>query len=185
MSDQDIGLLDVVPWTHGYAHSWALRWMVANSEPARAAVLSVFLPDGRGPWRVKQIDREYRVGRHRADLRAVVTDIRGRETTVLIETKVNDDLSDHQLRAYCGEPAEVVIYAPGLTGLLLAANDCVARERWVTGRQVTAALAGVSLPDLVRSYLTEVAVQADRMGAARAAARGDASDFPVRRASAE
>lgn len=45
------------------------------------------------------------------------------------------------------------------------------------GRQVADALRGLELPDLIRSYVKEVAAQADRMDAAREAARGERPDF--------
>jgi hypothetical protein len=172
----DVPLFDIVPWTHGYAHSWALRWMLIKNRAAREALLALFLSDGGGPWNVETVTRESRVGRHRADLRFEAHEAVGRAKAVLLETKVNDALSESQVRAYCREQAEVIIYAPGLTGLLHEGNGPVDRERWVTGRQVTRALAGLEFPDLNRSYLEEVAAQADRMDAARRAARGD-DDF--------
>ncbi len=173
----DVALFDVVPWKHGYAHSWALRWVVTNHPAARDALLGLFLPDGGPPWSVEGVTREFRVGRNRADLRFEASDSAGRTTVVLIETKVNDDLSEAQLQTYCREPAQVIVYGPGLTGLLHAESDPIARERWVTGRQVTDALAGLSLPDLILSYLNEVAVQADRMDAVLEAVRGGRDDF--------
>jgi len=174
----DVGLLDVVPWTHGYAHSWALRWMLANNDQARDALFALFVPDGRAPWHIERpIELEHRVGRHRADLRVVATDISGRAATVIVETKVNDGVSDSQLRAYCSETVDVVVPGPGLTGLLHGGNESVACERWMTGREVVDALSDVDLPDLIRSYVGEVAAQADRMDGARAAARGERADF--------
>src|SRR4051812_31010057 len=89
VSARDVGLLDVVPWTHGYVHSWALRWMLDHSESARDAVLTLFVPRGRPPWTVTAIEPEHRVGRHRVDLRVDATDAAGRESTVMVETKVN------------------------------------------------------------------------------------------------
>lgn len=173
----DVPLFEVVPWKHGYAHSWALRWAIDNRPAARDALLALFLPEGDPPWSVEGVTREFRVGRNRADLRFDAVDSAGRTTVVLIETKVNEDLSERQLLRYCSEAAEVIVYAPGLTGLLHAGSDPVDRERWVTGRQVTDALAGLELPDLIHSYLNEVALQADRMDAARSAVRGEQADF--------
>jgi len=175
---EDVGLLDVVPWTHGYVHSWALRWMLGNSEAARDALFTLFVPDGHAPWNVESVDVEHRVGRHRADLRVMAKDGIGRSVTVLIETKVNDSLSDAQLRAYCSESPDVVVYGPGLTGLLLGGNDPCCCERWVTGRNLAVALSDVDLPELLRSYVAEVGAQADRMDAASAASRGERADFP-------
>jgi hypothetical protein len=31
----------IVPWTGGYVHSWALRWMLSNSEAARDALFTL------------------------------------------------------------------------------------------------------------------------------------------------
>ena len=168
----DVPLFDVVPWTHGYAHSWALRWILLKHPAARDALLGLFLPDGVGPWRVENLSREFRVRRQRVDLRFEARDAAGRATVVLVETKVNDEVSENQIAAYCSEEAEVIIYGPGLTGLLREGNEPVDCERWVTGRQVTSALADLPFPDLLSSYLKEVAAQADRMDAARRAARG-------------
>jgi len=178
VSADSVGLLDVVPWTHGYVHSWALRWMLEHSEPARDALLTLFVPQGQAPWTLRVVEPEHRVGRHRVDLRVDVTDADGHDTTVLVETKVNDAVSESQLSTYCAERAEVVLYAPGLTGLLLASGDPAYRELWVTGSEVTRVLEGIDLPELLRGYLNEVAMQAARMDAAKAAARGDALDFP-------
>lgn len=178
MSDVEVGLLDIVPWTHGYAHSWALRWMLEYDAAARNALLNVFFRDHDGAWCDARVDLEHRVGRHRADLRIVAMDAAGDTATVLVETKVNDELSEAQLRAYCATGATVVVYAPGLTGLLLGGNArSGGREwSWLTGRQVSDALRDVDLPHLLRTYLDEVVAQADRMDAARAAARGEPVD---------
>src|SRR4051812_38780081 len=100
MSGDGIRLLDVVPWTHGYAHSWALRWMLQNSDAARSAVLGLFLPDAHGPWTIHDIRREYPVGRHRVDLRIATRGADDQQRAVLVETKVNDALSESQLRTY-------------------------------------------------------------------------------------
>lgn len=72
----------------------------------------------------------------------------------------------------------MVVYGPGLTGLLLGGNDPCYRERWVTGQNLAVALSDVDLPKLLRSYVDEVAAQADRMDAASAASRGERADFP-------
>ena len=166
-------MFEVVPWTHGYAHSWALRWMLVNDATARDRLLGIFVPEGKSPWSVENVSREAKVGRQRADLHFAAIDALGRQTSVLVETKVNDELKEPQIEAYCATSAEVIIYAPGLTGLLHAEADPIGRERWVTGRRLADALRGdLRLPDLIRSYLEEVAEQAVRMDAAREAARG-------------
>ena len=93
----DVPLFDVVPWTHGYAHSWALRWMVANDELARDRLLGVFLPEGDPPWSVGNMTCEFKVGHNRADPRFDARDSAGGQTAVLIETKVNDALKERQI----------------------------------------------------------------------------------------
>jgi hypothetical protein len=173
----DVPLFELVPWTHGYAHSWALRWLLLNDPAPRDVLLGLFLPERVPPWTLESVTREFRVDRHRADLCLLASDSSGRANVVLIETKVNDALSECQVRTYCDATADVILYGPGLTGLLHGASEPIACERWVTGRQVADALTGLELPDLIRSYLSEVACQADRMDAARAAARGERPGF--------
>ena len=169
----DVPLFDVVPWTHGYAHSWALRWMLLNDQAARDRLLNLFLPDMTPPWEVSGVTREFKVGRHRADLRVEASDGGGREAAVLVETKVNDDLNEAQVESYCATGAHVILYGPGLTGLLHSESDPLDAERWVTGRQLIDAVGEADrLPDLIRSYLAGVAAQVERMSAARLAARG-------------
>lgn len=58
------------------------------------------------------------------------------------------------------------------------AVGCIAGELWVTGAQIAAALDGVYLPWIVRSYLNAVAAEADRMQQARAYARRERDGFP-------
>lgn len=169
----DISLFEVVPWTHGYAHSWALRWMLTDDQDARDQLLGLFLPEGEPPWRVEGMIGEFKVRGNRADLHFESIDATGRRTAVLIETKVNDALRKAQIEAYCATGAEVIVYGPGMTGLLHADGPPIDRERWITGRQVVDVLGDAGwLPDLLRSYLAEVGAQAARMQAARKAARG-------------
>lgn len=169
----ELQMFDLVPWSHGYAHSWALRWMLLHHPESRDRLLALLIPDGKPPWKVPDVDREFRVRGHRADLRFQAHSAIGNRTEVLVETKVNDDLKPAQLDAYCSINAEVIVYGPGLTGLLHTGADRISREQWITGRQILDSLAGVTdLPDLMMTYLGGVRVQADRMDAARVAARG-------------
>jgi hypothetical protein len=178
MPDLEVGLLDVVPWTHGYAHSWAIAWMLGN-DATRDAVLDTFLADGAAPWKLQgSVEREYKVGRHRADLRIKAIDAQRRPRTMLLETKVNDDLKEAQIEAYCDSGADVVIYGPGLTGMLHSDADPIGCEKWVTGGELVAALEGIELPALLQSYVDEVQVQAQRMNLARECVRGEVEDFP-------
>jgi hypothetical protein len=169
----ELHMFDLVPWSHGYAHSWALRWMLLHHREARDRLLALLNPDGKPPWQVPHVDCEFKVRGHRADLRFEAHSSVGNRTEVLIETKVNDDLKPAQLNAYCSTDAEVIVYGPGLTGLLHTGADRISREQWITGRQILDSLAGVTdLPELIVSYLGGVRAQADRMDAARVAARG-------------
>jgi hypothetical protein len=169
----EVGLLDVVPWTHGYAHSWAIRWMLGHNDAAAQALMTTFVPSRRGPWTVHPPDVEFGVEGARADLRIVASDGAGEPVTVLLETKVNDQLTDGQIRAYVKHSEHVVLYVPGLTGLLLESRSRPDGVVWVTGRRLVEALRHVQLPQLVQSYVDEVAAQADDMDAARKAARRD------------
>ena len=169
----ELQMFDLVPWSHGYAHSWALRWMLLHHQEARDRLMTLLIPDGQPPWQVPQVDREFKVRGHRSDLRFEAHSEVVNRTEVLVETKVNDDLKPAQINAYCSTDAEVVLYGPGLTGLLHTGADRISRERWIIGQQVLDSLAGVTdLPELIMSYLGGVRVQAERMNAARVAARG-------------
>lgn len=178
MGNLDVELFDLVPWTHGYAHSWALRWMLDHHQAARDALLGLFLPHSNSPWGILPVEREPRINGQRADLRIVATDGDGRTSELIVETKVNDRLYEKQVRAYCQRPdAIVVLYGPGLTGLLHGGSEAFDREFWVTGREVTNTLCDIDLPDLIHSYIRGVVAQADRMDGACAAARGEVDDF--------
>ncbi len=173
MGPKNVPLFEVVPWSHGYAHSWALRWLLLNNQQARDRLLKLFLPAGAAPWTIQGMKREYPVNRNRADLRFEALDAGGSCTEVLVETKVNDAVRDPQIEAYCDTSAAVILYGPGLTGLLHAGAQPIAHERWVSGRQVTEALQGLpELPDLIVSYLTAVTAQANRMESALRAVAG-------------
>ena len=45
----DPELLDVVPWSHGYAHSWVLSWLIGH-EPSRTPILNLLAGIDGGPW---------------------------------------------------------------------------------------------------------------------------------------
>lgn len=178
VSEPDIGLLDVVPWTHGYAHSWAVRWILDKHPAGRQALMHLFVPDRAGPWEISDLRLEPKFHRHRADLTFEAVGAHGETARVIVETKVNDDMKDGQLKAYCEASEHVVLYVPGLTGLLLAENPHRHQVRWVSGSQLADALSGVHLPHLLKSYVQEVAGHARDMEHARAAARGERDDLP-------
>src|SRR4051812_34975292 len=116
MDAPEVRLLDVVPWSHGYAHSWAMRWMLGHDPQAAEALMALFVPSHSGPWAVDLPRAEYGVPGARADLMIAAQDGDGRRLQVLLETKVNDQLTERQIQAYLDHAHHVVIYAPGLTG---------------------------------------------------------------------
>ena len=136
MDNRDVGLLDVVPWTHGYVHSWALRWMLGNDQRARDALLDLFVDNARRSWAIDRdgIVLEHRVGRPPGGP-VRTSDRRGEpEGYGPGRNQINDAIRKSQIETYCGERAEVVLYGPGLTGLPLGASDPLVRElatrRW-------------------------------------------------------
>ena len=145
--------------------------------------MRVFVPGWAGPSELSNVRLECRFGRHRADLTFDAAGADGEAVTVILETKVNDDLSDGQLRAYSEASDHVVVYAPGLTGLLLSDNPARPglHARWVTGRLLASALGDVQLPPLLQTYVEEVAARADDLEWARQAARGERDDLPATR----
>lgn len=92
VGELDVGLLDIVPWTHGYAHSWAVRWILDSHPVGRQALMHLCVPDRAGPWQVSGLRLEQRYGRHRADLTFDAVGADGETASVILETKVNDDL---------------------------------------------------------------------------------------------
>lgn len=176
-SDATPALLDVVPWTYGYAHSWALAWLIEN-ERSRSGVLALLSPNTSPPWTlIEPVAREHRVQGARADLAVRATDGMGREVSIAVETKVADRIKAQQLGFYREEGYETVLYVPGLTGLLYAPNGPVAGERWVNGLDIVRAVSAIELPWIISSYVEAVAAEARRMDDARAFGRGEFYDF--------
>jgi hypothetical protein len=177
VTDAGPALLEVVPWNHGYAHSWALAWLLEH-DAARDAVLGVLLPDGAAPWTLEgPVRREHFVPGARADLAFDAMDSSGRTMAVAVETKVADPIKPAQLERYCDEGFEVVLLVPGLTGLLFAPNAPIVCEWWITGAQIASAVEDIELPPIIRTYLDAVETEAARMDDALAMARGERDDF--------
>ncbi|HEY4280381.1 MAG TPA: hypothetical protein VGM91_19320 [Conexibacter sp.] len=171
-------LLEVVPWHYGFAHSWAMAWLIENAG-TRDRLLDLLVPGGTAPWQLEgRVRREHRVNGARADLAFEVVDSVGRTVEVALETKVADPIKQTQLERYRDAGRHVVLYVPGVTGMLFAPNGPVAGETWVTGRQLADALEGVELPWIVGSYVRAVADEAGRMDRARAFARRE-RDMPA------
>lgn len=86
------------------------------------------------------------------------------------------------MKAYCHASEHVILYAPGLTGFLLAENPLRHRVRWVSGSQLVEALSDVPLPHLLETYVREVAGHARDMDQALSVVRGERDDLPAPRA---
>jgi hypothetical protein len=114
-------LLDVVPWPYGYAHSWALAWLINNDE-SRDRMLALLGANGRPPWTLSLSAREHAVAGARADLALEAVDSAGQEVAIAVETKVGDPIRPEQLLTYAAEGFQPVLFVPGLTGLLFAPN---------------------------------------------------------------
>jgi len=107
----DPELLDVVPWSHGYAHSWVLRWLIGH-EPSRTPILNLLAGIDGGPWALtRPVAREFSVRRARADLAAWATGRDGETVAIAVEVKVNDPISEMQLAAYVAADLQMSVAA--------------------------------------------------------------------------
>lgn len=173
---EDPELLDVVPWSYGFAHSWALRWMLRQPPLADRVFSAVPGLNLRHPISVGSIDREKQFGSARADLAVAVADASGDILPFAIETKTNEgEVSEGQLAAYVQEKHTPLLYLPGLTGLLIACTDLEDGNYRLTGKSLVTAVAPVraALPKFIASYVDAVEQEAFRLASARCAARGD------------
>jgi hypothetical protein len=171
-------LLEVVPWSRGDAHTWALKWLIGE-DATRDRVMAFLDPAGAPPWRLTdELRTEYKLPGTRADLAVHAVDAGGREVKIAVETKVNDRINAAQLERYRDARYASVVFAPGLSGVLYRDNPEIAGERWLSGRDLVEAVAGVELPWIIRSYIEAVATEAQRMDQARAFSRGELDDFP-------
>ncbi|MBA3327503.1 MAG: hypothetical protein H0T43_04295 [Solirubrobacterales bacterium] len=172
-------MLEVVPWRQGYAHTWALRWLLTNAPYADRVLQALRLP-GAAPHRViGEVRTEHRIPGARPDLAFDAHDADGRSITAFIETKVNDKLSHTQLTTMCKQADHVVLYVPGLTGVLMWCGGPAASEMWLTGRDLVDALSGLQLPPIVGPYVEAVGAEADRIDAWRSCARGESAATPA------
>src|SRR4051794_8420404 len=90
-ADVDPSLLEVVPWSQGYAHSWALAALLADQRTAAAILGSLpELPGAPPHVIVGPIRRERPFKGARSDLAFTVRNADGAEHGIAVETKVND-----------------------------------------------------------------------------------------------
>lgn len=164
-------LLEVVPWNYGFAHSWALRWLLERADLADRVMGAVGGMDGQRAWSLKgTVEHEKPLRPARADLAFTLIDAKGSEQKIAVETKVNDPLRPEQLRAYVEMGYQPVVYLPGLTGL--AAEAIPERdEARLKGAELARALEGTPLPSFIESYVRAVREEAERMADALVAAR--------------
>lgn len=157
------GLLDVVPWRYGFAHTWALRWLLTQGDLAPLVLGSV--PKwqlGHGPRVVEGPETEKRFGGFRADLAFAVETRDGHRYDVALETKVEDTYRAEQVAGYQREGRVALMYLPGLTGFLIAGNQREHGELHLTGDALATALDDEDLPHLIGSYLRTVRSESER-----------------------
>lgn len=165
------GLLDLVPWQYGFAHSFALRWLLQQPTLGSSvlAALEDFPLDADGE--ISCVRVEPKGGRGRADVGFWLTDHDGKRHRVFIEVKVNDHLTPAQMDAYDGT---AVLYAPGLTGLFTATGALTVSGAKLTSQALVSALAPFQsqLPPLMRGYVCAVDSERERLETARCVVHG-------------
>jgi hypothetical protein len=179
-ADVDPSLLEVVPWSYGYAHSWALAALLAD-ERVQAALLTRLpgLP-GPTPHRVDGIiAREKGIKPARADLAFTLVDGADGEHRVAVETKVNDPFNEVQVRAYREAGWVPLLNLPGATGVLLAPTEPTeAGEIRLTPDVLLDAVesTGLTFARLLNGYLTALREEHSRAQRALALARDEPAD---------
>jgi hypothetical protein len=167
----DPSLLEVVPWTYGFAHSWALGALIVDPRTA-ATVLGCFgLPEAE---LASDVQRERWLNPARADLAFSVRDKRNRIHQIAVETKVNDPFHASQVQAYRDQGYLPALFLPGLTGVLLDPTPpTAAGEVRITGGDLLAALdtVDVGFGPLLKGYLDVLRAEGDRIEHALRAAR--------------
>jgi len=164
-------LLQVVPWRYGYAHTWALRWLMQQPQLLSLVLGAIPGLDLPAPLRLEgPIVTEKALKPARADLVATVRDAAGQRHRLAIETKVDDAIRAEQLSAYAALGYQPVLYLPGLTGLSAEGVSTPGVLR-LTGSGLAVALAGIQLPPLIGSYVGAVCAENERMQVARSAER--------------
>lgn len=123
-ADIDPSLVDVVPWSHGYAHSWALAALLIEPRTQVAVLRALTGLPGPPPHHIDgDIAREKGIKPARADLAFTLSDGAGGQHRVAVETKVNDPFHECQVRAYRDAGWVPLLNLPGATGVLLAPTE--------------------------------------------------------------
>src|SRR5690348_5587313 len=142
-------LLDVVPWRYGYAHTWAMRWLMLQPTLLGRVLGAIPELDLPAPLRLEgPVVTEKALKPARADLAATLRDAGGQSHRLAIETKVDDAIRPEQLSAYAALGYQPVLYMPGLTGLLAEGVSTPDVLR-LTGGDLAFALADIQLPYLI------------------------------------
>jgi hypothetical protein len=164
-------LFDIVPWTVGFAHSWALRWFLEQPELSERVLDAIPSLPGPAPHVITGgVELEKPLKPRRTDLSFDVRAADGSPTSIALETKVNDPYSESQVLTYA-QYGHVVIYAPGTTGLLIEPVRRPSASSLVRGLDIVSAVsARVGADPLIDGYVTTVARHAEWMNAARTAA---------------
>jgi hypothetical protein len=172
-------LLEVVPWNYGYAHSWALCWLLEQPMLADRILGAIPGLDLPAPVRLEgSVRTEKPLAPARADLALELYDARGDQHRLAIETKVQDPIREGQLAAYQALGYRPILYLPGLTGLFAEGVPAVGELR-LTGGTLASALAQSSLPHVIQSYVDAVEAEHHRMQQARASERvGSTNELP-------
>ena len=169
-------LLDVVPWNHGYAHTWALRWLLAQPPFADRILRGIPGFTAVGPVRiVGKIRAEKPLRRSRADLAFSIAGTHGSPHHFAVETKVTDPFRPQQVADYRALHHQPILYTPGAIGLFMLGVPSRGELR-LSGANLAQSLRGVRLPSFIQTYVDVVRAEAARIDAARALERGTSSD---------
>lgn len=185
----DPGLLEVVPWSYGYAHSWAFAALLTDPR-TRGAILGRLAPQAPEPVQLEgPVLREKGLKPARADLAFQLRDSAGELHAVAVETKVNDPFKSEQMVAYREAGHVPLLFLPGPTGMLLQPTPLTnATEIRFFGSDLLAAIEplGLAYGPILAGYLDALRAETTRMQTALSAARdGAVADLGPGRVAAE
>lgn len=161
-------VLDIVPWTYGFIHSWVLRWVLQDPDLAEPVLEEAFGNDLPGPHRVtSDVVREKVLKRSRADLAFSIADATGEEHSIVLETKVEDPYRPEQITEHAKRGERALLYLPGATRLVVDAFAGRAAWNRLDGGQLAAALQTRVNDPLITPYLSAVAIEHARLDRAR------------------